>query len=91
MRRSVIAALAVGMVAIAIGIIAVLAHSPLTVAGTNSVPRKDYIELEEKGKLSNCQSAGVLPQGTSAIRFGIEGLHFSPAVTTRVLVGSTCP
>lgn len=88
MRRSVIAALAVGLVAIAIGIIAVLAHSPLTVAGTNSVPRKDYIELEEKGKLSNCQPAGVIPQGTSAIRFGIEGLHFSPAVTARVLVGS---
>ena len=88
MRRSVIAALAVGLVSIGIGIIAVLAHSPLTVVGTNSVPAKDYIELEEKGKLSNCQSAGVLPQGTSAIRFSIEGLHFSPAMTARVLMGS---
>jgi len=88
MRRSVIAALAVGLASIGIAIIAVLAHSPLTVAGTNSVPGKDYIELEEKGQLSNCQPAGVIPQGTSAIRLGIEGLHFSPAVTIRVLVGS---
>jgi hypothetical protein len=89
MRRSVIAVLAVGLAAIGVVIIAVLAHSPLTVAGTNSVPGKNYIELEERAKLSNCQPAGSLPQGTSAIRFGIEGLHFSPAVTARVLVGSS--
>jgi hypothetical protein len=88
MRRSVIAALAVGLASIGIAIIAVLAHSPLTVAGTNSVPGNDYIELEEKGKLSNCQPAGTLPRGTSAIRLGVEGLHFSPAMTVQVLLGS---
>jgi hypothetical protein len=87
-RRSVIAALAVGLASIGIAIVAVLAHSPLTVAGTNSVPGNNYIELEEKGKLSNCQPAGALPQGTSAIRLGIEGLHFSPAVTVQLLLGS---
>lgn len=88
MRRSVIAALAVGLASIGVALIAVLAHSPLTVARTNSASSTDYVELEEKGKLSNCQPAGPIPEGTSAIRLGIEGLHFSPAVTVRILVGS---
>ncbi len=86
--RSVIVALAVGLVSIVIGVIAVLAHTPLKVAGTNSIPASGYIELEEKGKLSNCQQAGTLPQGTSAIRVGIEGLYFSPALTVKVMTGS---
>lgn len=87
-RRSVIVALAVGLASIGIALVAVLTHSPLTVARANSASSTDYIELEEKGKLSNCQPAGPIPEGTSAIRLGIEGLHFSPAVTVRVLVGS---
>lgn len=86
--RSVVVALAVGLTLTGIAIIVLLARSPLTVAGTNSIPRKGYIELEEKGKLSNCQPAGVLPRDTSAIRIGIEGLYFSPAVTIKVLTGS---
>jgi hypothetical protein len=87
-RRSVIVAVAVGLAAIAVAFVAVLTHSPLTVASANSASSTDYVELEERGKLSNCQPAGPIPQGTSAIRLGIEGLHFSPAVTVRVLVGS---
>jgi hypothetical protein len=81
-------ALAVGLTLTGIAIVAVLAHSPLTVAGTNSIPATDYIEVKEKGKLSSCQSSGTIPQGTSAIRIGMEGLYFSPAVTVKVSMGS---
>jgi hypothetical protein len=88
MRRSVIATLAVGLTAIAVAIVAVLAHSPLTLASANSASSTNYIELEEKGRLSTCQPAGPIPQDTSAIRFGIEGIHFSPAVSVRVLLGA---
>jgi hypothetical protein len=87
--RSVMVALAVGLALIGVAIIAVLAHSPLKVAGTNTIPAKNYIELEEKGKLGNCQPAGTLPRGTSAIRVAIEGLYFSPAVSVKVSAGSS--
>ncbi len=86
--RSVTAVLMVGLILMSIAIIAILARSPFTVAGTNSIPAKNYIELKEKGKLSGCQSSGTIPQGTSAIRIGIEGLYFGPAVTAKVLMGS---
>ena len=64
----------------------VLAQSPLTVAGTNSISAAQYIELE-KGHLNTCQPSGALPRGTSAIRIGIEGRSFSPAVTVKILKG----
>jgi hypothetical protein len=88
MRRSVVIALAVGLAFIGIAIIAVLARAPLTVVGANPNPSKDFIEVEESGALSNCQSAGTIPKGTTAIRIGIEGLNYSPAVSVRVLLGS---
>lgn len=88
MRQSVVVALAVGLTAIGIGLIVVPTQSPPVVAGTNSIPGKNYIELEEKIKLSNCQPAGSLPSGTSAVRLGIEGLYFSPAATVRLVTGS---
>ncbi len=86
--RSVAIALAVGLSLTGIAIIAVLAQSPLKVVGTNSIPATDFIELKQKGKLSSCQASGTIPQGTSAIRVGIEGLYFSPAVTVKVSSGS---
>jgi hypothetical protein len=86
--RSVVVTLTVGLTLIGIAIIAVLAHAPLTVVGANPIPAANFIEVEEKGKLRNCQPAGTIPQGTSAIRIGIEGLYFSPAVTIKVLQGS---
>jgi hypothetical protein len=86
MMRSVTVALAAGLALMGIAAIMVLASSPLTVAGTNSIPAKQ--QLERKDGLSTCQSAGTLPQGTSAIRIGIEGRSASPAVTVRVLTGS---
>jgi hypothetical protein len=85
--RSVVAALAVGLGLIGVSIIVVLAHSPSTVAGTNSVSSSDYVELE-KGGLTDCQRAETIPQGTSAIRIGIEALRFNPAVAIRLSEGS---
>ena len=87
--RSVIATLTVGLALIAIAIIVILTRSPITVIGTNSISSKNFIVLEEKGKLSNCQPAGTIPRGTSGLRIGIEGLYFSPAVTLKVLTGSS--
>jgi hypothetical protein len=86
MARSVIAALAVGLALITITAIVTLARSPLTTAGTNSIPGSEYLEL--KTGLSTCQPAGKIPRGTSAIRVGVEGRSANPAVTLRVLTGS---
>jgi hypothetical protein len=88
MTRSVKVSLAVGLIVVGLAVLTVLTRSPIIVAGTNSISAKDYIELEAKDKLSNCQPAGTLPQGTSAIRIGVEGLYFSPTVTAKVFTGS---
>lgn len=88
MRRSVVIALAIGLALIVVAAILVPMHAPLAVAGSNSTHGENYLELEERGILSNCQPAGTLPQGTSAIRIGVEGLYFSPATTVKILTGS---
>jgi len=88
MRRNVVVAIAVGLTITGVATIAVLSRAPLAVIGANPIPAKDFIEVEEKGKLSNCQAAGTIPKGTTAIRIGVEGLDYSPAVTIRVLQGS---
>lgn len=87
-RRSVVVALAVGLTLTGIAIVAVLAHSPLTVVGSNRVPGTDYIELTNKGKLTSCQPSGTIPQGVSAVRIGMEGVFFAPGVTVEVSKGS---
>jgi hypothetical protein len=88
MRRSVVIALTIGLTLIGVAVIVVPMHAPLAVAGSNSIHGENYLELEERGALSSCQPAGTLPQGTSAIRIGVEGLYFSPATTLKVLSGS---
>jgi hypothetical protein len=70
-------------VAIAIGV--VLARSPVTVAGNNSVAAEHgagYVY----GGTTNCQVAGTVPRGTSAIRFSFSN-NVGPAVTVKVLSG----
>ncbi len=85
--RSVAITLAVGLTLMMLAIVVVLAGSPVTVAGTNSVPPTVNLELE-KGDVSSCQPAGTLPRGTSAIRIAIEARAVGPAVTARVFSGS---
>jgi hypothetical protein len=88
MRRSVVMSLAAGLTLTGIALVATLARAPLATIGANPIPAKEFIEVEEKGKLSNCQPAGKIPSGTTAIRIGIEGLDYSPALTVKVLQGS---
>ncbi len=87
-RRSVAVALAIGLTLLGVALIVVPTHSPYTLIGTNAIRGSDYIELEEKGKLESCQSTGTIPRDTSAIRLGIEGLYFSPAVTIKISADS---
>jgi hypothetical protein len=89
MRRSVVVSLVLGLALIAVAIVLIPTRAPLAVAGTNGVSGKNYIELEEqRHKLSTCQPAGTIPQGTSAIRLGIEGIYYSPGVTVKIVKGS---
>jgi hypothetical protein len=71
-------------VAIAIGV--VLTRSPVTVAGNNSVPAEHGVGYANGGT-SDCQAAGTVPQGTSAIRFSFSN-NVGPAVTVKVLSGA---
>lgn len=85
-KRSVAITFGVGLAAIALAAIVLLSRAPLTVAGTNSIAAKQYIE--QRGGFNGCQPAGRIPAGTSAIRMSIEGIYFGPAVTVKVLSGS---
>ncbi len=85
--RSVTVALVLGLTLMAIAIVVVLAQSPITVAGTNSVAGTVDRELV-KGNVSSCQAAGMLPQGTSAVRIAIEARAVGPMVTLKVFSGS---
>jgi hypothetical protein len=85
--RSVKIVLALTLALTVIAIVAVLSRSPLTVAGSNSIPVQVGGELE-KGDVGSCQPAGTLPRGASAIRVTIEARAVGPKVTLRVLSGS---
>lgn len=85
--RSVKVALVVGLALTVVAIGTAVARSPLTLAGTNSVPEKGTGVLN-KGDESSCQPAGTLPQGTTAIRVALEAVGVGPRVDLRVLSGS---
>ncbi|HEX3693137.1 MAG TPA: hypothetical protein VHU13_07315 [Solirubrobacteraceae bacterium] len=89
MSRSVLAVLAVGLTAIVVAVLTVLSHRPLVVVGSNAIAASNYVELEdEKQRLSNCQAAGLIPSGTTAIRVAAEGIYYSPPLTLQVLSGN---
>jgi hypothetical protein len=85
--RSVKIALAVALALVAVAIGAVLAHSPLTVAGANSVEAPLYRNGSVLGNSSSCEPAGTLPAGTSAIRISL-GANADPKISVKVFVGS---
>ncbi len=87
LMRIVAFVLTIGLSLIAVAIVATVARSPITVAGTNSVSARVVGELE-KGDISNCQPAGTIPRGTSAIRITIEPIDVGPEVSVKVLSGS---
>ncbi len=80
------AALAVGLVLAAIALVIVLSGSPLTVAGTNSIPANPEI-ASVKGPSGACQPAGTVPAGTSAIRISASA-NTGPSVTLKVFSGA---
>jgi hypothetical protein len=83
---SVRAALAVGLALAVAAIGVVLSRSPLTVAGTNSVPADSNVGYLV-GDTSRCESSGTLPQGTSAIRITAAS-NTGPRMTLKALSGS---
>ena len=85
--RSVKIALAGGLVLLALAIVAVLSHSPLTVAGANAVEAPLYRNGGVPGGSSSCQPAGTVPRGTSAIRISL-GANVNPTITVKVFSGS---
>jgi Predicted membrane protein (DUF2142) len=80
-----VVALIVGLAALAIAIGVVLSRSPLTVAGTNSIPDGSPI-ASVAGGTSACQTSGTIPQGTSAIRISVSQ-NSGPKVTLEALSG----
>jgi hypothetical protein len=89
MRRSVVVTLTVGLALLGIAIILVPTGAQPILAATNPASGTGYLELTTTRKVGNCQPAGILPQGTSAIRIRIEGVYYSPAVTVKILSGSS--
>jgi len=85
--QSVRITLAVALTLLVVVIVGVLSQSPPVVAGTNSVPIQADVEIK-KGDTSSCQQAGTIPQGTSAIRVGVEARAVGPRVAIKVLSGS---
>ena len=76
---SVRVALAVGLLLVAIALGVVLSRSPLTVAGTNSIPA-GLATTGALGGKSRCQPDETLPRGTSAIRVSVVAIA-GPRVT----------
>ncbi len=63
----------------------VLSQSPLTVAGTDSIPANFDIS-GTKGGSSGCQAGGTLPQGTSAIRISATA-NTGPSLRVQAVSG----
>jgi hypothetical protein len=85
-KITIAAALALTLFAIAL----TLSRSPLVLAGTNSIADEGTAELDDgHASTSSCQQAGVVPQGTTAIRVALEVLAVGPAVTVKVLSGTS--
>lgn len=84
--RSVKIVLAVGLTAVAIAIGLVLAHSPMSVAGTNRIRGQQDEPIASTNRSAGyCQAHEVLPRGSSAIRIWLDAAA-GPRV--RVVVSS---
>lgn len=79
-------ALAVGLAVAATAVGVVLSRSPLTVAGTNSIPANPAVASGAAEGSSLCQPSGTVPEGTTAIRISASA-NIGPRVTLKVLSG----
>lgn len=78
--------LAAGLASIAVAVLAVLSHSPETVAATNGVaPATVLMTTTENAEA--CQADETIPAGTNAIRLQMVATT-GPRVSIRVLQGS---
>jgi hypothetical protein len=82
--RRVALALAIGLAAIAVAVAATLAQAPASVIAMNFSQRQLLGSAENP--LSACQRGETLPQGTTAIRLGLEAFT-GPQVTLTVSAG----
>ncbi len=78
-------ALAASLLAIAVAMVAALAHAPLTVARQN-LPQTHHPLGSTERAGSACQGGESLPRDTSAIRLGITAA-LGPRVTLQILSG----
>ena len=79
-------ALAASLALLVLALVLVLSSSALTVAGGNSIPASGPIGFV-KGGNRGCQTAGTVPQGTSAVRIAAS-INVGPRVTLQVLEGA---
>ncbi len=85
-RRSVVVATIAGLLAIAVALAIVLAHSPLVLAGSNSIAPTGVVG-STKGPAHTCQGGETVPRGTTAIRMWTQS-NVKPHMRVAVLVGS---
>jgi hypothetical protein len=85
--RSVRIALAVALALVFVTVGAVLSHSPLIVAGANSIEAPLYRNGSVQANASSCQPAGIVPRGTSAIRISL-GANVDPRIGVKVFADS---
>ena len=85
-RRSVLVALGVGLVLIALAVILTLSRSPLILAGAGSVRPVTYDSIN-RGDFGTCQGNEVLPRGTTAIRLWVRA-NVGPSVRVSAWSGA---
>lgn len=78
-------ALGAGLALAATAVAVTLSGSPMTLAGTNSVPFMREV-ANTNGDASACQAGETLPRGTSAIRLSLEAA-IGPSVSSQAVSG----
>lgn len=84
--RDARAAVAAGVVLIALAVALVVSGSPLTLAGGSSLRGREAFAYTN-GDASACQDAETIPQGTSAVRLALAS-NLGPRLRVEVLSGS---
>jgi hypothetical protein len=79
-------ALAVGLALTVLAVLAVLAHSPDSVARANGIAAQDPLG-QFSGRAKLCQTGESLPRGTSAIVISLSAFH-GPRVAAQALSGT---
>jgi hypothetical protein len=76
---------ALGLTLIAVAVAVILAHAPLTLAGTNGIGYGNEI-AGTSADTSACQTGEKIPKGTSAVRLSLGAL-LGPTVSVKISSG----